>query len=119
MKVIITKVLSPFGLDTNQVYGFCDFILGFLLITMPWFNYHDSNLLTLTLTITSGAALILYSIFTDYNKGILKFIAQKIHQALDITLGVTFMALIPAQSVFTSFAISCLGAAILFGAYLL
>ena len=119
MKIIISKVLSPFGLDINQIYGFLDFIVGFILITMPWFYVHDNNLQMLAIVIVSGSALILYSIFTDYRRGIIKYMAQKIHQALDITLGVTFMAIWPLQFTITGVAVSCLGLIVLAGAYFL
>lgn len=119
MKVIISKVLSPFGLDVNQIYGFLDFILGFLLITTPWFYFNDTNVQVLAAVIISGAALILYSIFTDYKKGILKFLGQKIHNALDITVGVTLMALWPISFKPVNLVIIFAGFITLLGAFLI
>lgn len=119
MKIIIHKFLSPFGLDINQVSGFLDFIMGFLLVIMPWFYLRENNMQSMITLMITGSALILYAIFTDYRHGLIKFIAAKIHKALDTTLGVTFMALWPMQFTMTGVLLGCGGILALVGAFIL
>jgi len=89
---IIHRLLLPFGLKLDQT-GILDFLLGFILVTAPWFFVGENNLNALATVMAIGSVLILYSIFTDYKHGIVWFIARKIHAALDLTLGVTLMAI--------------------------
>jgi hypothetical protein len=97
MKVFINRLLAPLGLEVNQSSGLLDFVIGIVLVIVPWFYIQDTNIRSLATIMTIGSALILYSIFTDYKYGIIKFIAQKIHEALDLTIGITIMALVPLK----------------------
>ena len=90
---IINSLLVPLGLEANQASGILDFILGFILVIMTWFFVQENNMQLLVSVMGTGSALVLYSIFTDYKYGILRFIARKIHEAMNLTLGITFMAL--------------------------
>ena len=118
MKVIVNKVLSPLGLDLNQINGFLDFIIGFILVIMPWFYVTEGNIRSLAIVMIIGSALILYSIFTDYKQGIVRLLARKIHEALDLTLGITFMALFPVKYTMTGLLLSFSGIIIFLGIYL-
>ncbi|MFA6059407.1 MAG: hypothetical protein WC756_14470 [Taibaiella sp.] len=97
MKIVINRLLAPLGLESNQSSGLLDFAIGVILIIVPWFYVQDANIRSLAIVMTIGSALILYSIFTDYRYGIFKFIAQKIHDALDLTISITLMALSPLR----------------------
>jgi hypothetical protein len=94
---IINRLLTPLGFDLNQSSGLLDFATGIILVIMPWFYVQEGNIRSLATMMAIGAAFILYSIFTDYRYGIIKFIALKIHEALDLTISVTMMALFPLK----------------------
>jgi hypothetical protein len=97
MKIFINRLLAPLGLESNQSSGLLDFVTGIILVIVPWFYVQDANIRSLAAVMTIGSALILYSIFTDYKYGIIKFIAHKVHDALDLTIGITLMALFPLK----------------------
>ena len=94
---IINRLLTPLGLDLNQSSGLLDFAIGIILVIMPWFYVQEGNIQSLATMMAIGSAFILYSIFTDYRYGIIKFIALKVHEALDLTISVTMMALFPLK----------------------
>lgn len=94
---IINRLLTPLGLDLNQSSGLLDFATGIILVIMPWFYIQEGNIRSLATMMAIGVAFILYSIFTDYRYGIIKFIALKIHEALDLTVSITMMALFPLK----------------------
>jgi hypothetical protein len=97
MKIAINRLLAPLGLESNQTSGLLDFSIGIVLVIAPWFYVQEAHIRSLAAIMATGSALILYSIFTDYRYGIIKFIAQKIHEALDLTIGITIMALFPLK----------------------
>jgi hypothetical protein len=97
MKILINRLLTPLGLDLNQSSGLLDFAIGVLMVIMPWFYVQDGNIRSLAAIMTLGSGLILFSIFTDYKYGILKYIGQKLHNAMDLTIGITLMALFPLK----------------------
>lgn len=119
MKIIVNKFLSPFGLDISQLNGFLDFVIGFLLVILPWFYVSENNIQSLVTLMSIGSALILYSIFTDYRHGLIKFVATQVHKALDTTLGVTLMALWPMQLTMTGVLLSFGGLLVLIGTFVL
>lgn len=119
MKVIVNKFLVPFGLDINQLNGLLDFAVGFLMVILPWFYVGDSNIQSLATMMVAGSALILYAIFTDYRRGLIRMLAARIHKALDTTLGVTFMALWPMQFTLTGVLLGCGGILVLVGTFVL
>jgi len=95
MKILINRLLTPLGLEFNQTSGLLDFAIGILLVILPWFYVQYGNVRTLAAFMVFGSGMILYSIFTDYKNGIVKYLALKIHDALELTIGVTLMALFP------------------------
>jgi drug/metabolite transporter (DMT)-like permease len=97
MKLIVSKLLRPMGLERNQAAGLIDFFIGILMVVAPWFYVDDTNVNLLAIAFLTGACLILYAIFTDYRKGLIAGLARKIHDALDLTVGVTVMALFPVK----------------------
>jgi hypothetical protein len=97
MKIFINRLLAPLGLEEKQSSGLLDFATGIILVIMPWFYVGGTGIGSLAAIMAIGSALILYSIFTDYRYGIIKFIALKIHEALDLTIGITIMALFPLK----------------------
>lgn len=85
------------GLEWKQVTGLIDFCVGILMVIAPWFYVADANVNLLAIAFLTGACMILYAIFTDYRKGLIAALGRKIHEALDLTVGVTVMALFPVK----------------------
>lgn len=115
----MNRLLIPLGMDPSQSNGLLDFITGIILIIMPWFYVQEASLRSLITVMTIGSVLILYSIFTDYKSGVIKFIALKIHEALDLTIGVTTMALFPLKLSMTGLLFICAGTIIAISSLLL
>jgi drug/metabolite transporter (DMT)-like permease len=69
-----------------------DYIVGAVLIVGPWiFQYSDSGAAT-AVSITLGAGLILYSLFTNYELGVWKVAPMAVHNLIDIVAGALLAA---------------------------
>lgn len=119
MKTFVNKMLSPLGLGENHVNGLLDFFAGCLLVTLPWFFVNDANIRLLAVIMVAGSGLILHAIFTDYRQGLIRLAARKVHQTLDLTLGITLMALFPLKYTLTGVLLSFTGVLLLAGLYFL
>ncbi|WP_162902869.1 hypothetical protein [Taibaiella koreensis] len=119
MKTLITKMLTSLGLGENQMNGLLDFFAGVLLVTLPWFFVSDANTKVLAAIMITGSGLILYAIFTDYRHGLLRYIGHKVHETLDLTMGVTLMAMFPLKYTLTTTTVllSFTGLALILGLY--
>ncbi|MCF0064643.1 SPW repeat protein [Dyadobacter chenwenxiniae] len=83
MKIISTKV-----------HSILDYMSGILLIASPWiFQFNDVSAAKWVALIV-GAAIILMSLFTNYEGGVLKTIPMPAHLNIDIVTGL-FLAASP------------------------
>ena len=70
----------------TSVHGIFDYIGGILLIAAPFvFGYYNLGGIAVILPIVLGIGLILYSLLTNYERGVpaLKFIPMPVHLILD------------------------------------
>lgn len=74
-------------LITTKVHGFLDYIVGLLLIAMPWLINIDPAASPGMIFIAAGTAALVYSVFTRYELGIVKVIPMRTHIVLDIMSG--------------------------------
>lgn len=72
---------------STKVHGYLDYLMGMLLILLPLYPAIPDGAAS-TLLILLGAGVIMYSLITDYEMGLLKIIAMKTHLILDILGGV-------------------------------
>jgi hypothetical protein len=101
---------SILGLNEKQLRGTLDLLAGFILGIGPWFFIGLASMPVLLGITFVGTALILYSMFTDYQYGILYNIFKKMHAVLDVLFGGTliyfsisfFEASVPAYIATTS-----------------
>lgn len=93
MKKIGQKLLAVSGLATDQFYGIVDYIIGVLLITLPWFFVNEYNMNALLFIMFCGIILIVYSMFTDYRYGLIRWISIRLNIFLDVSAGMGFIAL--------------------------
>jgi hypothetical protein len=75
----------------TRLHGIMDYVTAFVLI-LPWicmFNVKGSD----TLIFTSLAAITaLYSMFTDYEFGLIRLLPMKVHLVLDVAVAGTLIA---------------------------
>ena len=75
----------------SSVHSIFDFIGGIALIARPFiFGFYSMGGIAVILPIVLGIGLILYSLLTDYERGIpgLKFIPMPVHLILDFVAAV-------------------------------
>lgn len=78
----------------TRIHGILDYLMGILLIAAPWiFNFNRGGAETYVPVIL-GAGVIMYSLLTDYELGVVKKIPMNLHLSLDIFGGV-FLAVSP------------------------
>lgn len=78
---------------STKVHGYLDYLMGTLFILLPFHPAIPEGAAS-TLLVILGAGVILYSLITDYELGLLKILAMKTHLALDV-LGGLLLALSP------------------------
>lgn len=72
----------------THVHGYLDYLVGILLIAAPWlFGFAEGGAET-WIPVILGAGAILYSLFTDYELGLVRQISMPVHLGLDAGSGV-------------------------------
>ena len=78
----------------TRIHGMLDYLLGALLIASPWvFGFGDGGAET-WVPVVLGAGVLLYSLFTDYELGVVKRLQMPAHLLLDV-LGGLLLAVSP------------------------
>jgi hypothetical protein len=76
----------------TKTHGYLDYIMGMLLIAAPWiFGFAREGAET-WVPVVLGAAVILYSLITDYELGISPVISMRTHLTLDLMGGAILAA---------------------------
>lgn len=78
---------------STKVHGYLDYLMGLLLIVIPFVFQFPKGAAT-AVPIVLGAGVIMYSLITDYELGLLKILAMKTHLFIDIIGGI-FLAVSP------------------------
>jgi hypothetical protein len=79
----------------TKVHGALDYIVGIALIAAPMlFGFMDKGGMAVILPIVLGIGLILYSIFTKYEWGLIKVLGMPYHLIFDV-LASALLALSP------------------------
>ncbi len=79
---------------STKVHGILDYLVGILLIAAPWlFGFADAGAAA-WVPIILGVGLILYSLVTRYEWGVVGLIPMPVHLVLDAASGV-FLAVSP------------------------
>jgi hypothetical protein len=72
----------------TRVHGMLDYLVGALLIVAPWLFGFAAGGAETWVPVVLGAAAILYSLFTDYELGVVRRIPMPTHLMLDLGSGV-------------------------------
>ena len=73
----------------TRLHGILDYLVGFIVIALPIaFPLQGAALVTL---VGLGLFAILYSLFTDYELGIFRFLRLRLHLALDVLFGAVML----------------------------
>lgn len=76
----------------TRLHGVLDYLVGALLITAPWlFGFARGGAET-WLPVILGAGALLYSLFTDYELGVVRRLGMGSHLGLDAASGVLLAA---------------------------
>lgn len=78
----------------TYVHGLLDYLVGALLIAAPWLFGFANGGVEMWLPVALGIGAFLYSVFTDYELGLVRSIRMPIHLMLD-TLSGALLALSP------------------------
>ena len=79
---------------STKVHGILDYVSGLLLIAAPWLFGFANGGSAQWIPVIIGAMIILMSIFTDYELGVVRNIPMTIHLFMDVVAGV-FLAMSP------------------------
>jgi hypothetical protein len=79
---------------STRVHGFLDYLFGALLIAAPWVLGFAGGGMESWVFVGVGAAALLYSLFTDYELGVVRRIQMPVHLWLDGLSGI-FLAASP------------------------
>jgi SPW repeat len=72
----------------TRVHGMLDYLVGALLIVAPWLFGFAAGGAETWVPVVLGAGAILYSLFTDYELGVVRRIPMPTHLILDLGSGV-------------------------------
>lgn len=79
----------------TKVHGALDYIVGIALILAPWlFGFMDMGGAAVIIPMVLGAGLILYSLFTRYEWGLIKVLGMPYHLIFDVVASL-FLAASP------------------------
>lgn len=79
----------------TKVHGALDYIVGVALIAAPWlFGFADMGGAAMIIPIILGIGLILYSLFTKYEWGVVKVLGMPYHLIFDVVASL-FLAASP------------------------
>lgn len=76
---------------TKTIHAYLDYPVAALLIAMPFLlNLGSSNPLAKWLSVATGIAALVLTIFTDHELGLVRVLPYSFHLAVDFLVGVVF-----------------------------
>lgn len=76
---------------STRTHGYLDYLMGMLLIVSPLLIELPSGAAT-AIPVILGAGVIVYSLITDYEMGLLKIVSMPTHLTIDIIAGIFLTA---------------------------
>ena len=79
---------------TKTIHAWLDYPVALALIGLPFLlGLGASNPLALTISPIVGVAAFLLTVFTDHHLGLIRVLPYRLHLAVDLAVGVLFLAL--------------------------
>lgn len=77
---------------TKQIHSFLDYPVAIALMALPFLlGLGESSPLALQLSVATGIAAFILTIFTDHQTGLIKVIPYKIHLIVDLIVAIVFI----------------------------
>lgn len=77
---------------TKRIHAFLDYPVALALMIFPFIlGLGSSNPLALQLSVATGIAALILTLFTDHHLGVFKIIPYKGHLLVDFIVGLTFV----------------------------
>lgn len=76
----------------TRIHGMLDYLVGALLIVAPWVLGFADGTAAQWVPVILGVGAVVYSIFTDYELGLVRAIPMPVHLSLDFLSGVLLAA---------------------------
>lgn len=78
---------------TKTIHAWLDYPVAFALIALPFvLGLGTSSPLAMYLSPVVGVAALLLTVFTDHHLGVVRVLPYKFHLAVDLAVGVLFLA---------------------------
>jgi hypothetical protein len=71
----------------TKVHGLLDYLLGGLFVAIPWLLGFEDNTLITWIPVILGGSTLLYSLFTNYEPGLIKLLPMPVHLISDCVSG--------------------------------
>lgn len=79
---------------TKEMHAYLDYPVAFALMGLPFLlGLGASNPLALYVSPAVGLAALVLTVFTDHHLGMIRVLPYKLHLAVDLAVGVLFLAL--------------------------
>lgn len=76
---------------TKTIHAYLDYPVAFTLMTMPFLlQLGDTNPLAKWLSVATGVAALVLTIFTDHKLGVFRLIPYSVHLGIDFLVGLVF-----------------------------
>lgn len=76
---------------TKTIHAYLDYPVAVLLMTMPFLlQLGSSNPMAKWLSVATGFAALVLTVFTDHKLGIIRVLPYSVHLAVDFLVGVVF-----------------------------
>lgn len=76
---------------TTRTHGVLDYALGVLLVLAPWLFGFAAGGTETWLPVILGLAIVVYSLVTNYERGVAHVLSMRAHLALDVAGGVLLL----------------------------
>ncbi|MEW2918943.1 hypothetical protein AB1A64_17905 [Ruegeria sp. ANG10] len=78
---------------TRTVHAYLDYPVALALMVLPFvLGLGQSNPMALWLSVVTGVAALVLTVLTDHHLGVWRVLPYKFHLAVDLLVGVTFLA---------------------------
>ena len=83
----------PLRFVTRTIHAYLDYPVAIALIGLPFLlGLGESNPLALWLSVVTGIAAFVLTVLTDHHLGLIRVLPYKLHLAVDLIVGLTFLA---------------------------